>query len=173
MSSPEQFAPLLKASRTELMRVFSRAQPVRPDAIADYRYRGISLGLPGWVERLTWKKFAKSFARHADGSIRGWNERIVQDGLDAPWRTQLRGGEPWHFGWFGVVPCAGSDDCEIDYSVGTHGLSPLRRLRDPLRSLDEDSHTLLGYSLVDIGLGKRLSTPSWFALYRDSKLATS
>ena len=52
--------------------------------------RGISLGLPAWVERLSWKKFAKAFHRDPRTQrLRGWNVRIEQGALQ---RARPRGG---------------------------------------------------------------------------------
>jgi hypothetical protein len=82
----------------------------------------------------------------------------------------MKKGAEWRFGPYQLAQEAGSDHMEIHYGRGSTGLSPLRRLRDPLRRLDEDCDLLLGASLVDLGFGKRLSTPSWFLLERDEAL---
>lgn len=163
----EKALDICSQSRTELASIFAAAAPVNPDAIVGYRYRGVSLGLPSWIEKLSWKKFAKTFVQGSSGNVHGWNLRIEQDALDAPWRPQLKRGKEWRFGPFGLCKDADSPHVEIDYSLGTRGLSPLRRLRDPLRSLDAHGNVLLGRSLIDIGMAKRLSTPSWFVLERD------
>ncbi len=157
-------------SRSELRHLFDDALPVNLEKIEGYRYRGVSLGLPSWVERLSWKKFAKSFVRNESGQIHGWNVRIEQDDLNLPWRPQLRDGIEWRFGYFGLRPMPGAEHVEIDYGMGTHGLSPMRRLRDPIRSLDANDDILLGHSLIDVGLGRRIETPSWFLLERDVRL---
>lgn len=167
MTLSAQAKSICAMSRKELSQVFEDAPPVDVNRIADYRYRGVSLGLPSWIERLSWKKFAKTFVRSEDGSIGGWNLRIEQDDLDSPWRPQMKRGREWRFGYFGVREVPNSQHVEIDYSLGTRGLSPLRRLRDPLRSLDDNGDLLLGRSLVDIGIARRLGTPSWFVLERD------
>jgi len=157
-------------SRLQLAQLFAEASPVSPSAIEGYLYRGVSLGLPAWVEALSWKKFAKAFVRDDAGGVHGWNVRIEQDALTLPWRAKQRRGKEWRFGPFGLNSSSPSGDVELDYSLGTRGLSPLRRLRDPLRRLDAESDLLLGRSLVDVGLGRRLATPSWFVLERDQLL---
>ena len=119
------------------------------------------------MEELTWKKFAKTFYRHANGKVRGVNLRMVQDGLNNPWRVQTKHGEPWSFGPFELATEKEGRHIEIHYGRGSEGLSPLRRLRDPLRRLDAEGDLLLGMSLVDVGFGRRLATPSWFLLERD------
>lgn len=146
---------LLAASRPELEAMMARGRAVDPAAIADHTYRGISLGLPAWVERLTWKKFAKSFRREPSGRIAGWNVRIVQDGLDRPWTPMQRRGAPFTFGHFRMV--SGQDGVVLDYGV----------LKDPLVALDDGAcDLLLGRSLLDLRL-TTLGTPSYFVLERD------
>jgi hypothetical protein len=170
MSLSIQARALCQLNRVDLAECFAAGEPVLPDAIVGYRYRGVSLGLPTWVERLSWKKFAKTFYRHESGAIRGWNLRMEQDSLDEPWRAQIKNGAEWRFGPYQLAQEGESDHVEIDYSKGSSGLSPMRRLRDPLRRLDDSCDLLLGASLVDLGFGKRLSTPSWFLLERDQAL---
>ena len=161
---------LCALSRHEIARRFSEGQVVIPDSLVGYRYRGVSLGLPEWVERLSWKKFAKTFYRHSSGKIRGVNLRMEQDGLDKDWTVKRRRGSEWSFGPYELTQTDGSEHIEIHYGKGSKGLSPLRRLRDPLRRLDDSGDLLLGASLVDLGFGKRLATPSWFLLERDRPL---
>ena len=173
-------ADLLDLGKGDLMELLRGGHPIDRADLANTCYRGISLGLPGWVEALTWKKFGKCFAATDDGSIRGWNLRIVQDGLDAPW-TAMRcsDGTPRTFGYFEVVPAAehpvhlGLDSgLLIHYGRGGNGrFDPVGRLRDPLVALNPgDSTVLLGWSYVDLGLGIRLGTPSFFSLELDGPL---
>jgi len=170
MSLSEKSLAYCALARDELHDLFSDALPTVLETIEGYRYRGVSLGLPAWVERLSWKKFAKSFVRGESGQVHGWNVRMEQDSLDLPWRPQLRDGIERRFGYFGLRSIPASDHVEIDYGMGTHGLSPMRRLRDPIRSLDANGDVLLGHSLIDVGLGRRIQTPSWFLLERDLRL---
>lgn len=153
-------AQLLAASRDELRSLLERGHPIDPARLDDTTYRGISLGLPAWVERLTWKKFAKAFHRDpATRALRGWNVRIEQDGLDRPWRARTRRGRAWTFGHFAVVQ--DGEHVALDYGV----------IRDPLVALDAGSvELLLGRS--DLALGRaRVATPSYFVLERDCALA--
>jgi hypothetical protein len=154
-------ADLRAMSRTELERIMTTAKPFDRALLAGATYRGISLGLPAWVDRLAWKKFAKCFA--PDGK-RGWNMRIEQDALDRPWRPMKRDGAPITFGPFAVT--AEPDGVVVlDYSVGR---GPLRGLRDPLVALDERADLLLGRSLYAIG-GRTIGTPAYFSLERSSE----
>jgi hypothetical protein len=145
---------LLVASRETLARRLAAGHRFEASELAGLVYRGVSLGLPGWVDRLLWKKFAKAFDRGA----RGWNIRIEDDGLDAPWRPKLERGRPVTFGHFRVVGAAGR--VELDYGG----------IRDPLVALDPGSaELLLGRSEIALG-GLRVGTPSYFVLQRGGPL---
>src|SRR5690606_10705718 len=121
---------LLDASPRALMSRVERGHPVAPDEVAGAVYRGISLGLPSLIERLSWKTFRKVFVRDPARGVRGWNERVIQDGLTAPTRPRMRGGRPWHFGHFAVLADAGS--LLLDYGAAHPAWHPLARVRDPL-----------------------------------------
>lgn len=157
------FADLRAAGRAELAALFAAGRPFDPDELAGRIYSGVSLGLPRAIERLSWVKFAKAFDRDpATGGIRGCNLRIVQDGLDRPWRARESRGRPIRFGHFAVVRAGGR--VTLDYSRGGSALRPLGFLRDPLVSLSGGSaELLLGRSMVALGRWL-VATPSFFAL---------
>ncbi len=129
------------------------------------QFRGVSLGLWGWVESLAWKTFVKCFHRDpAGGEIRGWNMRIHQDGLEAPVRPMLRGGEPIIFGHYVVVEVEGG--VVLDYGLGRNPwYDPGQLVRDPLVALDAEGDRLLGFTTVAVG-SWRVPTPSYFMLER-------
>ena len=148
---------LVGASRRDLAALARTGAAFDPAALAGARYDGISLGLPRLVERLTWTKFAKAFHRDpATGAIRGWNVRVVDDGLDQPWRPRTRRGVPVTFGHFAVTVRDGG--VVLDYGA----------IRDPLVAL-AGSDVLLGRSLLVIA-GRTIGTPSWFVLRRAGAL---
>lgn len=151
---------LLAASPAALAAILAAGHPVAPEQLAGAEYLGTSLGLPAWLERVTWKTFAKAFV--ADGSrVRGWNVRVDQR---APYAPRIRRGRPVTFGHFVVV--REGDTALLDYGAGSHRPDPLRVLRDPLVALEPGSaDRLLGCSLVDLA-GVRLPTPSYFLLER-------
>ncbi|MEO6776931.1 MAG: hypothetical protein ABI467_28600 [Kofleriaceae bacterium] len=165
-------AELLAASRGELRALLEAGHPIDPTALDDTMFRGISLGLPAWVERLSWKKFAKAFHRDpATLALRGWNLRIEQDGLDRPWRARTRRGHTWTFGHFAVV--RDGEHVALDYGAGRSRIDPIRVVRDPLVALRAGSvELLLGRS--DLVLGRAtLATPSYFVLERDRSLTAA
>jgi hypothetical protein len=147
---------------------------IDPHELDDTQYRGISLGLPHWVERLTWTTFVKTFHRDPNTKrLRGWNVKLNQTGLTGPIEPLLRsGGAPHTFGHFEVTSNrpgtyrAGRNGLLIDYGLGGNGsMNPLRLLKDPIVALERGStERLLGWTYVDIGLA--VPTPSYFLLQR-------
>ena len=171
---------LLMATGRQLRDELAAGHPVDLTALDDTEYRGISLGLPAWVDRLAWKTFKKVFHRDpAGGHLRGWNVRMVQDGLDGAWEPQRRRGEPRTFGHYRVIPqtpahrppraCPAA--AMIDYRIGGNPwYDAMRWMVDPLVALEPGSvEQLLGWSYVSLG-PLRLSTPSYFLLLRDVPL---
>lgn len=179
---PEQvsFDELLSMGRPELAGVLRNGFPIAPDELDDTEYVGVSLGVPTWVEKLTWKTFEKVFHRDpSSGELRGWNVRLQQGGVHAPPEPQ-RGpdGEPVTFGHFKVVDAAGYPSPHalraglmLDYGQGGNApRDPLGRLRDPLVAVNEgDVSLLLGWSYLELGRA-RVPTPSYFVLRRQGPL---
>ena len=149
--------------------------PIDVDAIADWEYRGISLGLPEFVDRLAWKTFLKAFHREPDtGVVRGWNMRLEQHGIDGPIEAMQKDGAPIRFGHYRVesldryvIPYPIRRGLMLDYGLGGNpGLDPTGLIRDPIVALEEGSvEHLLGWSYVDLA-GIRMGTPSFFLLER-------
>jgi hypothetical protein len=169
---------LAAMSRRELMDVLRAGHPIDPHDLDDTEYKGVSLGLPAFVERLTWKTFKKVFHRDAGtGHLRGWNVRIEQNNPDA-YTPKLTNGQPITFGHYRVVPLEGyrmPQPCDhglmLDYGLG--GNAPwdfISRVRDPIVAVNPgDSRLLLGWSYLDLG-ALRFGTPSFFSLERDIPL---
>lgn len=164
---------VLAMKRRELAATLRSGHSVDPHALDDSAYRGISLGLPAWMERLSWKTFQKVFHRDpATGVLRGWNVRVEQRGLDAPSQAKERSGAPWTFGHYTAtalpprMPRGIARGLLIDYSP-ERGL--MGRLRDPIVALDEGKvELLLGWSYLDLGIA--IPTPSYFVLEREGPL---
>ncbi len=173
---------LLGIERRELTQMLIDGYPIEPEALDDTEYKGVSLGVPEFVEKLTWKKFKKTFCRDPEtGELRGWNMRIEQSPIDDPsWEpTLLKTGEPKTFGHYRAVdiegykmPLRSVPGLMLDYGLG--GNAPwdfVRFLRDPIVSLHSgNANLLLGWSYLDFGLG-RFGTPSFFSLERDCELS--
>ena len=169
---------LRHATRRELRERLLAGHPVDPAALEGWAFRGTALGLPGFVERVSWKTFQKTFWREpASGRLLGWNVRLHQDGVDAPSRAIERRGEPWCT-WFyevvdgGVPAPAGFDrGLFVDYARGPNPrLDPIRWVKDPLVALEPgNADALLGVSYAVVG-GRCVTTPTWFTLERDHRI---
>jgi hypothetical protein len=168
---------LLDLPRSHLAKLLCSGHPIEPGALADTDYRGLSLGLPAFVDRLTWKKFKKVFRRDRDtGGLHGWNVRLEQNALDGPCIAKRSRGEPVTFGHYEVRPLGGyriplpcRHGLMLDYSTDRNGrVDPLRCVRDPIVALDPGStRLLLGWSYLDLGVA-RVGTPSFFVLEREA-----
>ncbi len=169
-----RFEDFLGRSGRELRQALDAGHPVRPEDLDDSRYLGVSVGLPRWIEALSWKTFIKTFHRDPDtGVLRGWNVRIEQTGWEGEPTPKTRRGGPFTFGHYRVVggegarrpPPAGA--LLLDYGLG--GNAPwdvMGVLRDPIVALEPGSaEWLLGGSWVDLGIGS-FWTPAWFVLRR-------
>jgi hypothetical protein len=168
---------LRNADHAELRRRIVEGHPVDPAALEGYAFRGTSLGLPTFVERVTWKTFQKTFYRHPPtGKLVGWNVRLAQDGLDAPSRPKRRRGEPvveWPYEVTGTdgVPMPSGFDRGLVIDYGRAPNPPWQRLvKDPLVALEAGSaDALIGVSYVVIG-GRCIETPTYFTLERDHRI---
>ena len=168
-------ADLLRADRRRLREVLASGHAVDPNAIAGWQYRGVSLGLPAWVDRLAWKTFVKAFYRDPGAEVvRGWNVRLRQTGIDGPIEPLERDGRPFTFGHFRVVDPAGyrvphgaDRGLLLDYGLGGNPvLDPTALVRDPIVALDAgDPRLLLGWTYLELG-PLRIGTPSFFSLER-------
>lgn len=152
---------LLGLSRRELGHRLQQGHPVEVESLANREFHGVALGLPRFVERLTWKKFKKVFVTHETG-LQGYNEAVTQNGLQAPWISRTRRGEPVRYGYFEVRPA--ERGLLIDYGPPAHRFNPMRFVQDPLVAVDEgSSELLLGVSILALGRF-RVPTPTYFAL---------
>lgn len=174
----EEFLPL---KPKQLAQALAQGHPVNPKELDDTEYKGISLGMPAFIDKLAWKTFKKVFHRDPQtGYLRGWNVRIEQTGLYGEYVPKQKNGGPFAWGHYRVVDNGGRKAPRpvpkgallIDYGLG--GNHPLdlstRFMRDPLVALQKDSaEMLLGWSYFEIG-PFTLSSPSYFLLLRDGPL---
>jgi len=171
---------VIRMSRREFAELLACGHPVEVAALEDRELKGTALGLPRFIEALTWKKFRKVFHRDpATGVLRGWNVRLEQNGLGAPDVPQLRQGLPRTFGHYEVVPLAGykiprrcGPGLMLDYGRGGNPWwDPTALMRDPIVAVNAGSSALLlGWSYLDLGIGC-IGTPSFFCLERDIPLS--
>src|SRR5262245_86104 len=104
MRPPMQRDDLLSLSVRSLRGLFAEGHPIDPRALEGFEYRGVSLGIPAVVKKITWTTFQKAFHRdRSSGHLRGWNVRIEQRGLDAESVALVKHGTPITFGHFRVV----------------------------------------------------------------------
>ncbi len=162
--TPKSAEPLLAASVFGLHRALKRGHPIDERALDDIEYQGITVGVPRFVEKLTWKTFTKTFHRDPKtGELRGWNVRMEQTGIDGPAVPKMRKGVPFTWGHYRVYP--EGRGLMIDYGVPGNPFF-VSRMRDPLVAVEKDDPSvLLGVSYFDLGLF-RLLTPTYFVLVR-------
>jgi hypothetical protein len=171
---------LLDLPRATLRSLLQQGHAIDPHALDNWEYRGTALGLPRFVERLSWKTFQKVFLRDPARSVlRGWNVRVQQRGIGASSQALQRRGQPITFGHYHVVPLRPDDSpwpiasgLLIDYGCGQNrGFDPMGLVRDPIVALQAGSaDLLLGWSYVALG-PLRIPTPSFFALERERALS--
>ena len=170
---------LRTAPRSVLRERILKGHPVDPSALEGFTYRGTSLGLPSFVEKLTWKTFQKTFHRDdATGRLVGWNVRLHQDGLDAPSRPIVKDGRPvcvWHYEVIepaGVpMPPGFGRGLVIDYARAENPtFDTVRLMKDPLVALAPGScDELLGVSYAVV-FGACIETPTYFTLERERRI---
>lgn len=167
-------------SRRELADAMRAGAAIDPEALVGWAYRGVSLGLPAFVERLSWKTFVKTFVRDEGGGVAGYNVRVVQEPyeeeLSAPTPLRDKGGAPVTFGPYVVTPldparhrapCA--EGLVLDYGAPKGARGTMVRLRDPITAINEgDATLLLGCMYMDLGV--KIPTPSFFTLQRVARV---
>ena len=169
---------LLVADRRRLMELLRGGHPIDPESLDDTVYEGIALGLGRIVERLTWKKFAKTFCRDG-GHLRGWNVRLQQTGWTDPGVPMLdRKGDALTFGHYHVLPAAGrrfgkgwSGGDYLDYGVAGNTLLDVARFTyAPLVTVPGgNGDLLLGWEVFKLG-PLRLPLPLYWALQYEGTL---
>lgn len=160
-------------TKRELGTLVRDGHPIPLEAL-EGDFFGVSLGLPPIVERVTWKVFRKSFRRQGE-RVHGKNVRLQQNGPRGPAEALLEGGAPIEFGPFVVAPLPPDGSpfaCRaglvLDYGAAHPVWHPMAPVRDAIVSVNEGStDLLLGALYLEIA-GKRLRTPSFFTLERES-----
>ncbi len=158
MNFPDDFSRITKQ---DLSTVFQQAKNFSPESLIGKRFDGISLGLPKIIENLTWIKFGKVFSK-SNNCIWGWNVKMKQNALDAPW--QMKPETDW--GYFNVypgrVPKTNDPGIVLDYRHPKNSLiNPARRTYDVIKEVQPG--LLLGRMWLSTPL-TYIPTPSYFAL---------
>jgi hypothetical protein len=165
---------LWRLSVRELAGVLAAGHAIDLEALQG-NYRGVSLGLPAIVERMTWKTFRKTFRRDkGSGKLVGHNVRMRQTGVFGPSEPERRNGDDVTFGPYEVVelPSSGTPfRCRagvlLDYGARHPAWHPLARVRDPLVAVNvSDATLLLGATYLALG-ALETRTPSFFSLERE------
>lgn len=174
---PTPHDALLDLAPVELEHLIASGHRLAPSRIAGFQYRGIGLAMPRLVARAA-QKFIKVFYTDPGATtVRGWNVRVRQDGLDAPWTPATLAGQRIVYGHFGVVPAGEHarfdhyrDAMVLDYALGERRWSPFATVRDYLVAVaPDDASLLLGRMYLALGPW-RAPTPSYFLLVRDLPL---
>jgi len=170
---------LLRMPLAALRKAIRDGYAIDPEALVDTEYRGTSLGLPAFVDRIAWKTFQKTFHRDPNtGILRGWNVRVEQRGIGAESVALQKSGRPVTFGHYHVRSMEGvkppwpvGPGLLLDYAVaGNPRLDPTSRVKDPIVALQPgDVDLLLGVMWLDLG-PLQAPTPSFFALERERPL---
>ena len=145
-----------------LRELLYRGTPLELDAITDSNYYGIDLSLPRWVNKLAWKTFRKTMVRDPEhGVIRGWNVRLVQNGVGMP-SVPMRNasGRAITFGHFVVrsaanvrFPGGWTGGHYLDFhAAGNSRLDPGRFGFCPMMAVNEGSTDLIvGWEVLKVG----------------------
>ena len=164
---------LWQHDNAQLRKIMSECHAIGADDLAGWEYRGVALGLPKFVEKLTWKTFIKAFWRDPGAPhVRGWNVRLEQTGLDGAIAFKQKHGQPFSFGPYRVtdlpqkLPFAIQSGVLLDYGLETGFFDGMHLVRDPLVALNPGDPTqLLGWTYLQLGPWQ-VSTPSYFTLER-------
>ncbi len=171
---------LLAMNRHQLHQVMVDGQPLDHERLAGTVWMGVDLSLPGWMGKILWKTFRKTFHRDPDtGVLRGWNVRLQQTGWTDPGVPMLdRKGDALTFGHYHVLPAAGrrfgkgwSGGDYLDYGVAGNTLLDVARFTyAPLVTVPGgNGDLLLGWEVFKLG-PLRLPLPLYWALQYEGTL---
>lgn len=158
--------------------VMHRGHAVDIEALAESRYRGVDLSLPGVARALLWHTFEKVFTRDGD-TLRGWNVQLEQTGVFGERRARRRGDAERTFGHYVLqehtgacsFPEAWAGAHYLDYgSAGNQMWDPARFGFTPLVAVNAgSSELLLGWEVFRVA-GVMLPMRLYWALERRGEL---
>ncbi len=143
----------------ELERAMRRGKAPELDSLVGWEFHGYNT--PAIAGLLGIRKFVKGFFRASDGSTRGYNVVIKQNGGPLePWVSVRLFGRPIRHGYYEVRPVdpyardgLHPNGLLLDYGAGGNFfLNPSKTLRDYLVQIDpDDPDLLLGKACVALG----------------------
>jgi hypothetical protein len=171
---------LMAMDAKALHQVILNGHPLDPDQLAGRQFLGVDLSMPGWMRKVLWHTFRKTFVKdELTGEVRGWNVRMEQHGVYGP-RVPLKGrdGQPVTFGHYRIRSAAG-----IDFPGGYRGAhflhygvagnpfyDPAALGFTPLVAVNAGSQELLlGWEVFKLG-PKFLPLPLYWALKDEGPL---
>ncbi|MCA9517457.1 MAG: hypothetical protein KC635_21095 [Myxococcales bacterium] len=166
---------LSRLTHDALAAIMRDAPPVAARDLAGHAYRGLAVGLPRALEPLV-QKFEKHFAPiDGEGRVRAWNQRMRQNGPDAPWIPATVAGRPLTYGRFTVRPVADYPAFAVehptalvfDYGQGEPPWSPFCVVRDVVVAANPGSADLLVGRMYLSAAGRTADARSFFLLMRD------
>lgn len=172
---------LLAMDRRRLHAIIAAAAPLDLDALADTSFTGIDLSLPGFMHRLLWRSFRKTFHRDpVTGVLRGWNVKVEQTGWEqAPAPRRDAKGRPLTFGHYEVRSARGlpfprgwQGEHYLDYRFAGNrfGDWPARAGYCPLVAVNAGSmELLLGWEIFRFG-PVSVPLPDYWVLVREGPL---
>lgn len=171
---------LLAMTGKERFELMTTGHPLDLDQLDGTQYLGVDLSLPRFMNAILWKTFRKTFVRDpGSGTVRGWNVRLEQHGVDAdPVPMTDKAGQQLTFGHYHVRSAEGlrfprgwSGGHYLDYGVaGNTFLDPGRVGYTPLVAVNAGSmDLLLGWEVVRIG-PVLVPIPDYWALCRPEPL---
>ena len=169
---------LMAMDADALAGVMERGHAIDRGALAESRYRGVDLSLPGFARKLLWHTFEKVFTR--DGAaIRGWNVMLEQTGVYGERVPRRSGDEERTFGHYlfcdhigdRTFPGAWDGPHFLDYGrAGNARLDPAALGMTPLVAVNEGSaELLLGWEVFCVA-GVMLPMRLYWALERRGAL---
>jgi hypothetical protein len=171
MDSSTDYLRVGRLAGSELEAIMLRGEAPDLTALDGWEYRGTNT--PVWSSLLGIKKFVKGFFRDDKGVCFGYNEPVVQDGVEQPWRALPDPASPKRFGFYRVAPV---DPTSVDNAYlgamlldygrgGNFVLDPSAGLRDYLVRVEPGSDELL-LGKAYYALGPARVPVSYFVLER-------
>lgn len=132
-----------RRSARELEETFLRGSMPDLDALIDWEFRGMNVGVLPRLARI--RKFVKGFERREGDKVFGYNRPVEQNRVTSPWNAGER-----RFGWYRVAPVdpTARDNTYLhaallDYGRGENPLwDPSRGLRDYLVQVESGDRDL-------------------------------